>query len=155
MADMSLNDSSSDPPPSYKDSIAGSPKPSPQKAMKLFEVGMRLEAVDRKFPYFVCAAHIEEVKLQEGNGIHRYDGFRVSCLNCTLHTAINHVITVLAMWVLMYVLCHWNSHETLSQNCSHMSDCSVNMQLGQERKPVQQNALFNIQIDTVQVTYVL
>ena len=84
--------------------------------MKLFEVGMRLEAVDRKFPYFVCAAHIEEVKLQEGNGIHRYGGFRVSCPNCTLHTAINHVITVLAMWVLMYTLYVIGIHMRLCYN---------------------------------------
>ena len=66
VADLSLNESSSDPPPAYEDSVAASPKPPPQKATRLFEVGMRLEAVDRKFPYFVCAAHIEEVKPQEG-----------------------------------------------------------------------------------------
>ena len=67
VGDMSLTDSTLDPPPAYGEAVAASPKPPPQKAMKPFEVGMRLEAVDRKFPYFVCAAHIEEVKLQEGD----------------------------------------------------------------------------------------
>lgn len=66
VGDMSLNDSALDPPPTYKETVMASPKPPPQQAMKPFEIGMRLEAVDRKFPYFVCAAHIEEVKLQEG-----------------------------------------------------------------------------------------
>ena len=72
VGDMSLNDSASSPPPTYEDSVAASPKPPPQKAMKPFRVGMRLEAVDRKFPYFVCAAQVEAVKLQEGNGFHKY-----------------------------------------------------------------------------------
>ena len=66
MANVTLNSGFSDLPPSYAESVNGTAKPQPVKAKKSFEVNMRLEAVDRKFPWFVCAAHVEEVKPAEG-----------------------------------------------------------------------------------------
>ena len=42
-----------------------------------------------------------------------YNRFRVFSPNCTMHTAITHVISVLEPWSLHAWLCNQNSHETL------------------------------------------
>ena len=80
MSKLSLNDSQSDNPPSYEDSQVAMAmvQPQHQKAARFFEVGMRLEAVDRKFPWFVCVAHVEDSKPNEGTYVCVY--IRMLCL---------------------------------------------------------------------------
>jgi hypothetical protein len=75
MSKLSLDD---DKPPSYQEAMKEAvslPQPNLQKAPAFFQHGMRLEAVDRKFPYFVCAAHVEDTKPNEGKIRIHFDGW--------------------------------------------------------------------------------
>ena len=50
---------------------------------------------------------------------------RVFGPNCTLHTAITHVVTVLKWWNLMWIPLVYSTQDSTIQHCDHMSDSSV------------------------------
>ena len=66
-----------------------------------------------------------------------YSGFRVSGLDCLLHTSITH--DVIIKLELPRLTCYWSSPELCGFNTDHVSDCSVQWTIGTRNpKPLYQ-----------------
>ena len=78
-----------------------------------------------------------------------YSGFRVSGLDCLLHTSITH--DVIIKLELPRLTCYWSSPELCGFNTDHVSDCSVQWTIG-TRNP-KTTVTMNNQLLTVKLHY--